>query len=56
MEQLKLAKRPLEYRLVEESELRKILKREVLETFVDWNFNGDKGYMVLILDAIDISH
>lgn len=50
-ENLKLAKRPLEYRLVEESSLWDILQREILETFVDWDFQQDKGYMVLVLKA-----
>ncbi|WP_255472738.1 hypothetical protein [Planomicrobium sp. CPCC 101079] len=49
IEELKLAKRPLEYRLIRQSALETILKREIMETFVDWNFEDDKGYMVLIL-------
>lgn len=49
VEELKLAKRPLEYRLIRQSALEDILKREIIESFVDWNFEEDKGYMALIL-------
>lgn len=52
IEELKLAKRPLEYRLVRQSNLGSILQREIVETFVDWNFEEDKGYMVLMLNAL----
>lgn len=50
-ETLKLAKRPLEHRLLEQSGLNSILKREVLEMFFDWNFAEDIGYMVILLKA-----
>jgi uncharacterized protein YbcI len=50
-EELKLAKRPLEYRLIRQANLKSIVKRDIIETFVDWNFNEDKGYMALILDS-----
>jgi uncharacterized protein YbcI len=49
IEELKLAKRPLEYRLIREAALEPILKREITETFVDWDFIGDKGFMALVL-------
>ncbi|WP_298828334.1 Na-translocating system protein MpsC family protein [uncultured Planococcus sp.] len=48
-ETLKLAKRPLEYKLFKQSTLEKILKRPIDDIYVDWNFNEDKGYAVLAL-------
>ena len=49
IEELRLAKRPLEHRLMNSAELTPILKREVAELFVDWDFEKDKAYLVLIL-------
>lgn len=46
---LKLAKRPLEYKLFKQSTLEKILKRPINEIFVDWSLKADKGYAVLTL-------
>lgn len=51
IEELKLAKRPLEYRLIRQAHLGTILKRNIVESFVDWNFEEDKGYTALILEA-----
>lgn len=50
-EELKLVKRPLEHRLIAQAKLAAIFKNNILEAFVDWNFEGDKGYMVLLLEA-----
>lgn len=49
-EQLKIAKRPVEYKILAESNIQPTLNRNILETFVDWNFEPDIGYMVLILE------
>jgi len=49
-EQLKLAKRPLESKLIYNSSLERILKRNIIEAFTDWNFKEDVGYMVLLLE------
>lgn len=48
-ETLKLAKRPLEYKLFKQSRLEEILKRSISEIFVDWSFKADKGYAILTL-------
>lgn len=48
-EELRLAKRPLEHRMVDSVHLEPILKRPIEELFLDWNFEGDKGLMVFIL-------
>ncbi|TDL31248.1 DUF2294 domain-containing protein [Jeotgalibacillus sp. S-D1] len=49
IEELRLAKRPLETRLIKQSNLESILQQNIHEVFVDWDFQNDKGYMVLIL-------
>lgn len=49
MEALKLAKRPLEYKLFAESKLAEIVKRPLVGIYVDWDFKGDKGYALLAL-------
>ena len=54
-ETLKLAKRPLEYKLFKQSALEKILKRTINEVFFDWNFDRDKGYAVIALQKNDKS-
>lgn len=46
-EVLKLAKRPLEHQLLEETGLESILNRKVSELFFDWNFEKDIGYVVI---------
>lgn len=48
-EALKLAKRPLEYRLFIESKMAEIVKRPIVGVYVDWDFKGDKGYAILAL-------
>ncbi|TWT00154.1 Na-translocating system protein MpsC family protein [Planomicrobium sp. CPCC 101079] len=51
IEELRLAKRPLEHRVMEFLKLEPVLKQEISELFVDWNFEEDKSYMVFILEA-----
>lgn len=51
IEELRLAKRPLEHRIMEFVELEPIFKQEINELFVDWNFEEDKAYMVFRLKA-----
>lgn len=46
---LKLSKRPLERQLLEEADLEEVLHRNILETFLDWNFDKDIGYIVFAL-------
>ncbi|WP_394119884.1 Na-translocating system protein MpsC family protein [Planococcus donghaensis] len=48
-EELRFAKRPLEYRIIELFNLQSILKSPVEDLFVDWNFQKDVSYMVLLL-------
>lgn len=48
-EELRLAKRPMEYQIIELFNLESILKRQVQDLFVDWNFQRDVSYMVLLL-------
>lgn len=50
-ETLKLVKRPLERTLLENVGLEKVLKRNILETFLDWNFGEDMGYIIFVLDS-----
>ncbi|MBZ5203073.1 DUF2294 family protein [Planomicrobium chinense] len=49
-EELRLAKRPMEYRIIELFNLESILKSSVQDLFVDWDFQQDVSYMVLFLD------
>ncbi|SDW19613.1 Uncharacterized protein YbcI [Marinococcus luteus] len=49
-EQLKIAKRPMERRLFKEEYMEPILQKKISEVFLDWDFAGDKGYMVLALE------
>ncbi|WP_236634695.1 Na-translocating system protein MpsC family protein [Alteribacter lacisalsi] len=48
-EQLRLAKRRLEKRLLETSVFETILESSVVDRFVDWDFDKDRSYIVLIL-------
>lgn len=48
-EELRLAKRPMEQRITELFNMESILNRPVEELFVDWNFQKDLSYMVLML-------
>lgn len=50
IEELRLAKRLLEHRVMEFFQLESVLKQEISELFVDWNFEEDKSYMVFILE------
>ncbi|WP_223636262.1 Na-translocating system protein MpsC family protein [Planococcus sp. 4-30] len=49
-EQLKLAKRPLESKLIYNSSLEQILNRNITEVFTDWNFTEDIGFIVLLIE------
>lgn len=48
-EELKLAKRPLEHKVISEVPIEEVLKRNVTGMFVDWNFDEDISYSVFIL-------
>lgn len=48
-EVLKLVKRPLERSMLYQIGLEETLHREVTEIFMDWNFEQDVGYFVLLL-------
>lgn len=50
-EQLKLAKRPLEAKLIYNSSLEQLLNRKITEAFTDWDFKDDIGYMGLLIEA-----
>lgn len=52
-EMLKLAKRPMEQKLFEQSNLERILKCSISEIYMDWNFDSDSGYAVLALKKYD---
>lgn len=54
IDELRHAKRPLEHRLMDSTELSPILKRQVEELFVDWDFEKDKAYLVLVLKSEDL--
>ncbi|CDQ18815.1 DUF2294 domain-containing protein [Halobacillus karajensis] len=46
---LKLSKRKLEKRLLHIPTLEKVLEKKVEDAFLDWDFNKDRSYLVLIL-------
>lgn len=48
-EMLKTVKRSMEKRIVQEADLEKIIGRPVAESFFDWNFHEDLGYILLVL-------
>ncbi len=50
-EVLKMAKRPLERNLLAEAGLEKIFQKEILDIFMDWDFDQNVGYIVFILAA-----
>lgn len=50
MEELKIAKRPLEHDVLQEVQLEAVLNRSISETFLDWNFDADLSYIVFILE------
>lgn len=49
VEQLRLAKRPLEHQIIKLFDLQTPLKRIISDLYVDWDFDADKGYMVLLM-------
>ncbi|TWT06370.1 DUF2294 family protein [Planococcus sp. CPCC 101016] len=49
-EELKLAKRPLESKLIYSSSLEMIMKRRINEAFTNWDFHEDMGYIVLLIE------
>ncbi len=48
-EELRLAKRPLEHRIIKLFNLETYLQRTIRNLYVDWDFEADKGYMVLMM-------
>jgi uncharacterized protein YbcI len=48
---LKLTKRPLERSLLWKSGLRTVLAGDIQELFLDWNFDEDIGYIVIVMKA-----
>ena len=50
MEELKIAKRPLEHEVLQEVQLEEVLKRSISETFLDWDFDADLSYIVFLLE------
>lgn len=50
---LKTVKRPMERRMILQAKLDQILRMSIAETFLAWDFRGDKGYIVLILQNSD---
>ncbi|WP_203333403.1 DUF2294 domain-containing protein [Planococcus beigongshangi] len=53
---LKLVKRPLERKLLLEAQPEKVLGRNVIEIFLDWNFNEDISYIVFMLEPVKRMH
>ncbi|PYZ91987.1 hypothetical protein CR194_17470 [Salipaludibacillus keqinensis] len=51
IKELKLTKRPMEKKLVDQKRLENILNKKILDTFVDWNFEKDIGYFVFVTSA-----
>ncbi|MDN7242678.1 Na-translocating system protein MpsC family protein [Planococcus sp. N028] len=49
IEELKRAKWQLEQKVLSEMEFEPFLKRTIAETFLDWDFEEDLGYIVFIL-------
>lgn len=50
-EELMLAKRPLEHRVLETVDLEPVVKRRIIETFLYWNFETDLSYVIFILES-----
>src|SRR5690606_1282436 len=48
--ELRLAKRPLELRITQLFNLETILNGQVLDLFVDWDFQQEVSYMALLLE------
>lgn len=51
IEQLKQAKRRLEKKLLKQSALEELLRREIEEIYLDWNFKGNEGYIILLMES-----
>lgn len=49
-EELRLAKRPMEHRITQLFNLESLLKGQVKELFVDWDFQKDSSYIVFLLE------
>lgn len=50
-EELKQVKRPLEKRLlVQETPFPELLKRDIREIFLDWEFSKDTSYILVLLE------
>ena len=49
---LKLAKRPLERKLLYDTQPEKTLGRPVTEIYLDWNFSDDIGYIVFMMEPV----
>ncbi|TWT25992.1 DUF2294 domain-containing protein [Planomicrobium sp. CPCC 101110] len=50
-EELRIAKRPLEHKAIKAVDVEAALNRKIRETFFDWDFEKDEGYMVFILES-----
>ncbi|WP_120191543.1 DUF2294 domain-containing protein [Sinobaca qinghaiensis] len=48
-EELKITKRPLEKNLIRKTELEEILPSSIENIFLDWDFNADISFIVIIL-------
>lgn len=49
-EELKIAKRPVERRMFKQSGLESVLNQKIADVFVDWDFEGDRGFTVFVLE------
>lgn len=49
IEELKLSKRKLEKRLLNNPRLKSLIKGRIEDIFVDWDFDLDRGYTIIIL-------
>ena len=54
LEELKLSKRQLEQRLMNEAGFEAVLKQSINEIFLDWNFETDISYVLFILEPKDL--
>lgn len=52
-ETLKVVKRPLEQRVLKEVKISSVLNRNIIEAFVDWNFETDHGFVVFVLNPVN---
>src|SRR5690606_10055188 len=50
VEELRLVKRPLEHRILKLFNLEAFVKKTIIDLFVDWDFEADKGYMILLME------